>query len=79
MSNPLKRVLNFVDEASDVTVNASASAIAGDETHPPYLQDVWQPYNTNFLDAPRQSQYHGPSYMNPQRYGGTLCIAEERS
>lgn len=53
MSNPLKRVMNPVEEVDDAT---------------PYQQEIWQYFGT-FPDTPRQSQYHGPSYMNPGRYG----------
>ncbi|CZR69567.1 related to helicase-like transcription factor protein [Phialocephala subalpina] len=61
MSNPLKRVLNPVEKAGDITINVSTVAMAGINPRPPYQQ-----YYGNFPDAPRQSQYHGPSYMNPE-------------
>ncbi|RYO92417.1 hypothetical protein DL762_001697 [Monosporascus cannonballus] len=65
MSNPLKRVLNPVEEAGDVTVNVSTGTMACVDPCPPYQQEIRQYYD-NFPDAPRQSQYHGPSYMNPE-------------
>ncbi|RYP44409.1 hypothetical protein DL768_009111 [Monosporascus sp. mg162] len=68
MSNPLKRVLNPVEEAGDVAVNVSIGTMACVDPRPPYQQDI-RPYYDNLLDAPRQSQYHGPSYINPERYG----------
>jgi hypothetical protein len=72
MSNPLKRVLNPVEKAGDVTINVSAVAMVGVDPRPPDQQ-----YCGSFPDAPRQSQYHGPSYMNPERYG-TPCNPHDR-
>ncbi|KAK1765014.1 SNF2 family N-terminal domain-containing protein [Phialemonium atrogriseum] len=43
MSNPLKRVMNPVEEVDDAT---------------PYQQEIWQYFGT-FPDTPRQSQHHG--------------------
>ncbi|RYP37143.1 hypothetical protein DL767_003097 [Monosporascus sp. MG133] len=65
MSNPLKRVLNPVEETGYVTVNASTGTMACVDPRPPYQQGIG-PYYDNFPDAPRHSRYHGPSYMNPE-------------
>ncbi|RYP79133.1 hypothetical protein DL771_000111 [Monosporascus sp. 5C6A] len=73
MFNPLKRVLNPVEEAGIVTVNVSTGAMAGVDPRPPYQQEIWQ-YDDDFPDSPRQSQYLGPSYMNPERLERTPCI-----
>jgi hypothetical protein len=67
MSNPLKRRFDpirelnnddFLSIATDITSNTGISQT--------YEQEIWQNYDA-LLDVPRQSQYHGPSFMNPAR------------
>lgn len=55
MTNPLKRLLNLVED----------DAGFADEYH----QNAWQGYgSTSFEGAPRRGEHHGPSFMNPARY-----------
>lgn len=68
MSNPLKRVLDPVEEVDDATFNGSTGAMPGVDPHRPYQQEVWQRCD-EYPDAPRHSQYHGPSYVDLRRYG----------
>lgn len=61
MSNPLKRRFDPVRELDDETFFASSM-----EPQQPYAQEMLE-YD-GFYDSMRQSQYHGPSFMNPMRY-----------
>ncbi|KAL7786938.1 SNF2 family N-terminal domain-containing protein [Trichoderma afarasin] len=58
MSNPLKRRFDPVRELDDETFFTSSM-----EPQQPYAQEVLE-YD-GFHDSMRQSQYHGPSFMNP--------------
>lgn len=66
MSNPLKRHFDPIRELNNDEYPYAGTDIA--LMPQPYGQGIWQDYGS-MLDIPRQSQYHGPSYMNPARYG----------
>ncbi|KAK0761340.1 hypothetical protein N5P37_006289 [Trichoderma harzianum] len=59
MSNPLKRRFDPVRELDDETFFTSSV-----EPQQPYAQEMILEYD-GFHDSMRQSQYHGPSFMNP--------------
>jgi hypothetical protein len=63
MSNPLKRILNPIGEADDVAFDGNIGAMPDVG----YQQEMWQ-HCDPFSGAPRQSEYHGTTYMNPGRY-----------
>ncbi|KAM0457399.1 hypothetical protein ACHAO4_003198 [Trichoderma viride] len=70
MSNPLKRrfdpVRELNDDGDDDTYLYSGTSIVPPATIPqPYDTGPWQAQDYGMLDMPRQSQYHGPGYMNP--------------
>lgn len=66
MPNPLKRQFDPVRELND-----DEYLYSGTGTMPQsYEIATWQDQDyDSMLGIPRQSQYHGPSYMNPARYG----------
>ena len=66
MSNPLKRVLD-PNEVDHVTFKVSSTANSGVDSRRPSQQETWPYYYTTFPDAPQQSQYLAPTYMNPRR------------
>ncbi|KAL6904139.1 SNF2 family N-terminal domain-containing protein [Trichoderma evansii] len=69
MSNPLKRRFDPIRELNEDERLYTGNDIAPSATMPqPYEQAIWQDYDS-MHDIPRQSQYHGPSYINPLRYG----------
>lgn len=77
MSNPLKRRFDPVRELNDDVDDGahlySGTVIAPHATMPqPYDTGSWQVQDYGMLDMPRESQYHGPGYMNPTRYGGSV-------
>ncbi|KAM0522526.1 hypothetical protein ACHAPE_002117 [Trichoderma viride] len=70
MSNPLKRrfdpVRELNDDVDDDANLYSSIVIAPHATMPqPYDTGSWQVQDYGMLNVPRESQYHGPSYMNP--------------
>ncbi|KAL7924430.1 SNF2 family N-terminal domain-containing protein [Trichoderma austrokoningii] len=67
MSNPLKRQFDPVRELNDDDYLYSGTGFAPSATMPQsYEIGPWQDQEYGgMLDAPRQSQYHGPSYLNP--------------
>ncbi|PNP46888.1 hypothetical protein TGAMA5MH_01841 [Trichoderma gamsii] len=70
MSNPLKRRFDPVRELNDDVDDGahlySGTVIAPHATMPqPYDTGSWQVQDYGMLDMPRESQYHGPGYMNP--------------
>ncbi|KAM0263536.1 hypothetical protein ACHAQJ_001155 [Trichoderma viride] len=65
MSNALKRRFDPIRELNDDDfLSITTTITSGTDISQPYGQEIWQNYGA-LLDAPRQSQYHGPSYMNP--------------
>lgn len=66
MSNPLKRVLNPVEEVDDATFNVSTGAMPGPDPRRPDQQTEWQDCG-EYPDALRHSQNHGSSYVDPGR------------
>ncbi|KAK1241241.1 hypothetical protein MKX08_001215 [Trichoderma sp. CBMAI-0020] len=70
MSNPLKRrfdpVRELNDDGDDDAYFYPVAGITPHATTPqPYDAGSWQAQDYDMLDMPRQSQYHGPGYMNP--------------
>jgi hypothetical protein len=70
MSNPLKRRFDPVRELDDDEYLYSDNGIVPSVTMPqPYEMGPWQDQDYGSVyDLPRQSQYLGPSHMNPTRY-----------
>ncbi|KAH0491045.1 hypothetical protein TgHK011_002491 [Trichoderma gracile] len=65
MSNSLKRRFDPVRELDDETFsNTPSSSLSSAESQQFYDPGLVQDYEGSH-DFPRQSQYHGPSYMNP--------------
>ncbi|KAH8123686.1 hypothetical protein FP744_10005786 [Trichoderma asperellum] len=66
MSNPLKRHFDPIRELNDDEYLYTGTGIAPSATIPqPFEQGIWQSDYSDMLDIPRQSQFLGPSYMNP--------------
>ncbi|KAF3076718.1 putative SWI/SNF-related matrix-associated actin-dependent regulator of chromatin [Trichoderma lentiforme] len=70
MSNPLKRRFDPVRELDDEPFFTSSV-----EPQQPYAQEVILDYD-GFHDSMRQSQYHGPSFMNPMSDAPIIQQAE---
>lgn len=74
MSNPMKRQFDPVRELNDDDNDEypySGTGIAPSATMPHfYGVEPWQVQDYGSMpDMPRQSQFHGPGYINPARYG----------
>lgn len=77
MSNPRKRrfdpVRELNDDSNDDENLYPGTGIAPHTAMPqPYDTGPWQVQGYSMLDMPRQSQYHGPGYMNPARYDDSI-------